>query len=138
MTAYPPGTIVKDIFLGDQKDVPFMQGVVESSGGQFDIIIDDGGHWGEQIRASFGVLWPSLADGGVYVVEDLGMKPSKELQSSFVRDLLGWQDQLSGVNHGFPDPSDVGWTKFPSQKPRDMVEIHCRDQICAMIKEQFY
>jgi MycE methyltransferase N-terminal len=39
--------------------------------GPFDIIIDDGSHVSEHIIASFETLFPLLADGGLYVIEDL-------------------------------------------------------------------
>jgi hypothetical protein len=87
-----------------------MADVVTKSGGNYDIVIDNGGHWGAQICSSFEVLWPALVDGGLYIVEDLSMLPSND---SFVRDILGWQDQLLGVNFEFPYKTDVGWTKFP-------------------------
>jgi hypothetical protein len=135
LTEHPPGTVVMDVYLGDQENKDFMSDVVELSGGNYDIIVDDGGHLGEQIRNSFEVLWPALADGGVYVIETLGMMPSNSMSKSFVRDILGWQDQLIGVNHGFKDVSDVGWTKFPSKKPTNLEDIHCRNQICALLKE---
>lgn len=38
---------------------------------QFDIIIDDGSHSSSDIIKSFAKYWPHLADGGVYVAEDL-------------------------------------------------------------------
>ena len=44
-----------------------------SGEGQFDIIIDDGGHYPDQIKTSFRVLFHSaLRPGGVYVIEDIG------------------------------------------------------------------
>lgn len=135
LTEHPPGTIVEDVYLGDQGNKEFMRDVVEQSGGKFDLIIDDGGHRGQLIRNSFEVLWDHLEDGGVYIIEDLGMMPSKNMESSFVRDILGWQDQLTGVNFGFKDPTDVGWTQFPSELPKGLVEIHCRHEICALVKE---
>lgn len=39
-------------------------------GGDFDIIIDDGGHFSNQIIAAFGNAWPLLGPGGLYFVED--------------------------------------------------------------------
>ena len=135
LTQYPPGTIVEDVYLGDQGNKDFMRNVVEQSGGKYDLIIDDGGHRGPLIRNSFEVLWDHLVDGGVYIIEDLGMMPSKRLEESFVRDILGWQDQLTGLNFKFPDKTDVEWTKFPSVLPKGLVEIHCRTEICALVKE---
>ena len=40
-------------------------------GGDFDMIIDDGGHTMEQMQTSLNHLWDSLKSGGVYVIEDL-------------------------------------------------------------------
>ncbi len=64
----PPKAIA---FCGSQTDVDFLGSVVAKTGGQFDIIIDDGGHGAGQAEATFGVLWPHLRDGGIYVIEDL-------------------------------------------------------------------
>ncbi len=58
-------------FCGSQLDVGFLDCVVKESGGQFDIIIDDGGHGTGQAEISFGVLWPHLQPNGLYIVEDL-------------------------------------------------------------------
>jgi hypothetical protein len=45
---------------------------VEQSGGNFDFIIDDGGHTNEQNFNSFMVLFQkALKPGGQYVIEDL-------------------------------------------------------------------
>jgi len=59
------------IFAGDQADVPFLNRFLEESGGNFDIIIDDGGHTMTQQRVSLQVLWPSVKPGGIYFIEDL-------------------------------------------------------------------
>ena len=39
--------------------------------GPFDVIIDDGSHRSEHIRATFAILFPLLTPNGVYVVEDV-------------------------------------------------------------------
>ena len=36
-----------------------------------DVIIDDGSHVGRMQLEAFRSLWPHLAPGGVYIVEDL-------------------------------------------------------------------
>jgi hypothetical protein len=36
-----------------------------------DVIVDDGSHQPADVRATFELLWPKLADGGLYFVEDL-------------------------------------------------------------------
>ena len=56
-------------FKGDQTDVELLQ-KINSLAGPFDVIIDDGSHRSEHIVATFRVLFPLLANHGVYVVED--------------------------------------------------------------------
>ncbi len=57
------------VFIGDQADVGFLENTVKDV--CFDIIIDDGGHKMIEQLTSFNVLFPSLNNGGVYIVEDL-------------------------------------------------------------------
>ncbi len=52
--------------IGDQEDVEFLEEL-----GDFDIIIDDGGHTMKQQQVSFETLFPKLSKGGLYVIEDL-------------------------------------------------------------------
>jgi hypothetical protein len=44
---------------------------IKKNGGDFDLIIDDGGHTMKQQQLSFGVLFNNLKSGGVYIIEDL-------------------------------------------------------------------
>jgi hypothetical protein len=60
---WPPGT-VKIVALHDDPALP------GTLGGQFDLIVDDGGHDGAVVRRSFALLWPLVRPGGYYVVED--------------------------------------------------------------------
>jgi len=58
------------VVQADQKDVEALKKVNEQYG-PFDIIIDDGSHHNEDMKASFECLFPLLKAGGIYVVEDL-------------------------------------------------------------------
>lgn len=40
----------------------------------FHVIVDDGGHWPMEQNRAFDLLWPKLAVGGWYFVEDLHVK----------------------------------------------------------------
>lgn len=56
-------------FKGSQADAELLQRIV-SEIGRPDIVIDDGSHRPEHILQTFDVLFPLLADDGIYVVED--------------------------------------------------------------------
>jgi demethylmacrocin O-methyltransferase len=58
------------LFQGSQDDPVFLQKVCEERG-PFDIIIDDGSHVPKQVTTSFHILFPTLADGGIYIIEDV-------------------------------------------------------------------
>lgn len=57
--------------LVDQANIPALQLFAHSVSGEFDIIIDDGGHTQIQQISSFLALFPFVKKGGYYVVEDL-------------------------------------------------------------------
>jgi len=59
-----------EIFIGDQEDKTFLNGLAETIP-KIDILIDDGGHTMKQQINTFEILFPKLADDGVYLVEDL-------------------------------------------------------------------
>ena len=60
-----------NVMVGDQGDNKTLDDWVEKSGGNFDVIIDDGGHHNCQIMASFIKLWPTIKPGGLYFIEDI-------------------------------------------------------------------
>lgn len=55
--------------IGDVRDVEFMKRVNDVHG-PFDIILDDGSHRCSDVIAGFELMFPLLADGGLYIVED--------------------------------------------------------------------
>ena len=56
--------------LGNQCDDEFMRTQVAPLG-QFDVIVDDAGHRGDEMTVSFKILWDAVKSGGWYVLEDL-------------------------------------------------------------------
>ena len=56
--------------IGSQDDPAFLRSVVEEMGG-LDFVLDDGSHHMAHIPVSLETLFPLLAEGGVYMIEDL-------------------------------------------------------------------
>jgi hypothetical protein len=58
-------------YVADQSNKEQLVNLIELTGGDFDIIIDDGGHRIEQQVTSFIALFPFVKKGGFYIIEDL-------------------------------------------------------------------
>lgn len=58
------------IFTGSQNDDRFLRQIADQVG-RFDVVIDDGSHISEHVITAFSALFPHLADGGIYVIEDI-------------------------------------------------------------------
>lgn len=56
--------------IGSQADSKFIRNVINEMGG-VDIIIDDGSHRMDDIKTTLEVLFPLLANHGIYIIEDL-------------------------------------------------------------------
>src|SRR6056297_2923630 len=56
--------------IGSQDNSEFLRSVVEEMGG-LDLVLDDGSHDSVHIRKSLDALFPLLAEGGRYMIEDL-------------------------------------------------------------------
>jgi cephalosporin hydroxylase len=59
-----------DVMIGDQEDRSFLQQVAKQVG-TIDVLIEDGGHTMAQQINTFEELWPSIRNGGVFLMEDL-------------------------------------------------------------------
>ena len=99
--------------IGDQTDADFLRRVAEEHG-PFDIIIDDGGHEMQQQIVTTETLFPLLADGGVFLVEDTHTSywDSYEGGRNRAGTFMEWaKNRLDDVN-GFhqPGPIDPVWT----------------------------
>lgn len=62
----PPNRVA----IGSQDDPAFLRRTVAEMGG-LDIVLDDGSHIARHQRASFDILFPLLAEGGLYIIEDV-------------------------------------------------------------------
>ena len=70
------------IIRADQGDRQELKNAVESFGGMFDVIIDDGSHISSHQQTSLGFLFPYVVSGGLYIIEDLTL-PGRPLPQGF-------------------------------------------------------
>jgi hypothetical protein len=57
--------------LCDQSNPHQLKQFIQLTGGDFDVILDDGGHTMTQQITSFCTLFPHIKSGGMYIIEDL-------------------------------------------------------------------
>ncbi len=115
------------ILQGSQVDAEFLETLVRDHG-PFDVIIDDGSHRNEHVVTSFQLLYPTLAEGGIYVVEDV--------QTAFFPRFGGSLEMTA--------PNSVGYfadmvRKFDSDRadvPADITTISRFHNMIAMHKGQ--
>jgi SAM-dependent methyltransferase len=58
-------------FHCDQSNLVSLQQVARITGGDFDLIVDDGSHWVEHQMLTFKALYSLLNPKGVYIIEDI-------------------------------------------------------------------
>lgn len=59
------------VLIADQSSETDLKKVLEETGQDLDIVVDDGGHFMSQQITSFRFLFPAMRSGGFYVIEDL-------------------------------------------------------------------
>lgn len=68
LAAAPEGV---SVWVGRQESAPYLEGMMAYLGVTLDVVIDDGSHEPAHQQVTLRTLWPYLAPGGWYVVEDL-------------------------------------------------------------------
>mmetsp|Transcript_71143 Transcript_71143/g.123395 ORF Transcript_71143/g.123395 Transcript_71143/m.123395 type:complete len:507 (+) Transcript_71143:45-1565(+) len=98
-----------DVVTGDQANPSVVERWAKETGGNFDIVIDDGGHKSKQIHTSFNVLWKHVAAGGLYFIEDLQVSRTPKFNDPDVTSMIDviedWVEQLmipEGKGHQRP------------------------------------
>lgn len=121
--------------IGSQDDPEFLSRVVAEMGG-VDVVLDDGSHRMEHIRASFEHLFPRLSTPGLYMIEDLHTaywtKFGGGLDSprNFYRYLGDLIDDMHGWTH-------AGTPKVPGAQG-SITGIHVHDSIAVLEKAVAY
>lgn len=71
------------ISIGDCTEESFANNFFDEYCNSFDIIIDDGSHYPEQIIKSFDIYFPKLKNGGLYFIEDLFYSSKRDIWREF-------------------------------------------------------
>jgi demethylmacrocin O-methyltransferase len=67
------GTHLRYTFVsGDQSCETFWKCFVADYGSNWGVIVDDGSHLSKDVITTFNAMWPHVAPGGFYCIEDLG------------------------------------------------------------------
>lgn len=78
---------------GDQAHDVFWKCFIADYGSNWDIIIDDGGHFSNQIITTFDCMWDHVSPRGLYCIEDLGVAYGES--TIFVPD--GWPNHMDFI-----------------------------------------
>lgn len=95
---------------GDQTDPVMWQCLIADNGKNWDIIIDDGGHFNDEVITTWAGMWPVVASGGLYCIEDIGVdvpgsifvKPGLPRHLDFLREriekLNAGQEEIESIH----------------------------------------
>jgi hypothetical protein len=117
---------------GDQMDIATLDSWIEQTkGGDFDIVIDDGGHKQCMIWTSFLKLWPKLKSGGIYFIEDLQVSRESDYSdasSPICPETTNVPDQLMAIMDALihRKSEEIGY--------KDLKFMFCQRDSCALGK----
>jgi len=60
-----------ETFVADQSNREDLKAFIDKYGGDFDVILDDGGHAMDHQQVSLGYLFPYVKSGGIFIIEDI-------------------------------------------------------------------
>lgn len=117
------------VLIGDQGNDEVLDGWIEQSGGQFDVVIDDGGHHNCMIWNSFRKLWPTVKSGGLYFIEDMQVAKARAYMtyetSSCSNDLIV-PEKLKEI---------VDNLMYDIKRKSDVNFIFCQSEACVLGKK---
>jgi len=117
------------VYTGDQADKTFLEKFIQESGGEFDVIIDDGGHTMKQQKVSFNALLPAVKPGGIYFCEDL--------HTSFIDQFQDDQEsKLTMVDMILEGISELARGGASSRAMESIYSIDCMREACAFTKKE--
>lgn len=123
------------IFIGDQGDPAFLRRLREEIP-RPDILIDDGGHLMHQQIATFQELYPSVADDGIYLCEDLHTSYWPEWGGGVRRPgtFMEFAKQLVDTLHGYYSKDTARFS--PTSITRSAHSLHFYDSMLVIEKQR--
>ena len=122
-----------NVLVGDQGDLKTLDQWIHTSGGQFDVVIDDGGHTNCQISNSFDKLWPQVKPGGLYFIEDLQVGRTPEYKGEGCGDLV-MADKLKDWIEQLLIKSDATDVEYKIND--DVLFVTCIAEACVVGKQK--
>ncbi len=121
-------------YQGSQVDGDLLRRVVDETG-PIEVVIDDGSHRPEHILETFRILFPLLADGGIYAIEDT--------QTSYWPEFGGSEDLdapdttmalVKALIDGLNYEEFVDESYEPTYTDLNIVAVHCYHNLVVVEK----
>ena len=134
------------VVTGDQGNASTVREWISASGGNFDVVIDDGSHRNGDILTSFSLLWPNVRPGGLYFLEDLEVGRDVAIQAGqaavdapVVSDVLAhWMQSLIFADRGDGVMGAAGSGTAAGSRipplPENVASIYCQREACVLAK----
>jgi hypothetical protein len=121
-------------YQGSQTDRGLMRRIVKRFGAPT-IVIDDGSHRSPHVRKSFRVLFPMLADGGLYVIEDVQTSYWPQWKGSLdLADPTTSMAMVKGLLDGLNHEEFLDESYEPSYSDLHVVAVHCYHNLVIIEK----
>lgn len=108
-------------FKGSQTDPLFLEYVVREIG-KISIIIDDGSHENEHVLFTFQHLFPHLADGGIYAIEDI----QTSYWPKFGGNSANRNDPTTSMGYFKSLTDGLNWEEFPGHHNPDYLDLNIK------------
>ncbi len=127
---------------GDASDPRTLHSWIHTSKGNFDLIIDNGGHSNMQVYTAFMILFQhALNPGGIYVIESLSVSRVAQYQGgprdgdlAMVDVIRDWIEALlTFPAQGMEQRREIAY-KLRHRMPPGIKRIDCTQVACAVVK----
>jgi hypothetical protein len=127
--------IAGQVRIGSQADQAFLESVVKEMGG-IDIVLDDGSHHMKDVSSTLEYLFPSLSDGGLYMIEDMHTAYWSRFGGGF-----GSSSNVFRLLISVVDDMHHWYHKKPIRNPlisKSCTGIHIHDSLVVLEKAQVF